>query len=160
MVEIISKRDGPRREDAEIKQLIERNRSVITRLADQISNGAYSANRLARPEPPKPLGLIIHHTGAGSTSAEVASPYVRISLNGRVVIVDRNTGRQIQYLGEIRRRNGIEAFVLATKENGFISPLDETLIAALCDFDGRTIAPDYSEERLAQELGSVLGVDG
>ncbi|MDK1389443.1 hypothetical protein QN219_22965 [Sinorhizobium sp. 7-81] len=158
MVEIISKRDGPRREDAEIKQLVERNRGVITRIADHISGGAYSVNRMARPEIPKARGLIIHHTGAGSPSSEEACPYIRVSLNGRVVVVDRNTARQIQYLGEIRRRNGADVFVLATKENGFVSPLDATSAVALAEFDGRPLRPDYTEEQLAGELGSTLGI--
>ncbi|OHV72693.1 hypothetical protein [Ensifer sp. LCM 4579] len=160
MVEIISRRDGPRREDAEIKQLIERNRSVITRIADHISAGAYSASKTVRPEAPKARDLIIHHAGAGGASPDETCPYIRISLNGRVVVVDRNTGRQTQYLGEIRRRNGTEVFVLATKENGFISSLDETFAATLAEFDGRRLEPDYTEERLAEELGSALGITG
>ena len=45
MVEIISKRDGPRREDIQVKRLIEQNRSTIVRLADQISGGGYSASK-------------------------------------------------------------------------------------------------------------------
>ena len=48
MVEIISKRDGPRREDVQVKRLIEQNRSTIVRLADQISGGGYSASRKPR----------------------------------------------------------------------------------------------------------------
>lgn len=45
MVEIFSKRDGPRREDVQIKRLIEQNRGVITKLADQLSNGRYSQSK-------------------------------------------------------------------------------------------------------------------
>jgi hypothetical protein len=158
MVQIISKRDGPRREDAEIKQLIERNRSVITRIADHISGGAYSANKTALPPTQQARGLIIHHGDSGAASAAEVLPYIRISLNGRVVVVDKNTARQIHYLGEVRRRNGVEVFVLATKENGFISPLDETFAEALSDFDGRTLASEYTEEKLAEELSSALGI--
>ena len=47
MVDIISKRSGPRAEDVRAKKLIEENRGAITRLADQFSNGAYSASRRA-----------------------------------------------------------------------------------------------------------------
>lgn len=158
MVEIISRRDGPRREDAEIKQLIARNRSVITRIADHISGGAYSANKTAIPPTQKAEGLIIHHVGSGSASCAEVLPSIRISLNGRVVVLDRNTGRQTHYLGEIRRRNGVEVFVLATKENGFISPLDETFADALSDFDGRSLGSEYTEEKLAEELSSTLGI--
>ena len=47
MVEIISKRDGSRREDAAMRRLIEQNRATITRLADHISGGSYSAGKAA-----------------------------------------------------------------------------------------------------------------
>ncbi|TIU58043.1 MAG: hypothetical protein E5W30_12375, partial [Mesorhizobium sp.] len=83
MVEIISKRDGPRREDVQIKRLIEQNRSTIVRLADQLSAGGYSASKKPR-QLPKVEGLIIH-VGGAPVSASEARPSVHISINGRVV---------------------------------------------------------------------------
>ncbi|CDX61181.1 hypothetical protein LCM4577_14320 [Mesorhizobium sp. LCM 4577] len=50
MVEIISKRDGSRREDVAMKRLIEQNRATITRLADHISGGSYSAGKAPKPK--------------------------------------------------------------------------------------------------------------
>jgi hypothetical protein len=55
MVDIFSRRDGPRPEDARIRRLIEDNRATIDRIADHISNGAYSA-RKARGRHPSPRG--------------------------------------------------------------------------------------------------------
>jgi len=49
MVDIISKKTGPRREDVVAKRLINNNWSTISRLADQISNGGYSKSRQAQP---------------------------------------------------------------------------------------------------------------
>ena len=116
MVEIISKRDGPRREDMQVKRLIEQNRSTIVRLADQISGGGYSASRKPRQQP-KAEGLIIH-VGGSAASAE-ASPSIRVTMNGRVISKDQNTGRQLHHIGDVRDRNGEQIFVLATKQNGF-----------------------------------------
>ena len=95
MVEIISKRDGPRREDMQVKRLIEQNRSTIVQLADQISGGGYSASRKPRQQP-KAEGLIIHVGGSAATAAE-ASPSIRVTMNGRVISKDQNTGRQLHH---------------------------------------------------------------
>ena len=129
MVEIISKRDGPRREDVQVKRLIEQNRSTIARLADQISGGGYSASRKPRQQP-KAEGLIIHVGGSAATATE-ASPSIRVTMNGRVISKDQNTGRQLHHIGDVRNRNGEQIFVLATKQNGFFSPVDETIAEAL-----------------------------
>ena len=158
MVEIISKRSGPRREDAPLKRLIEQNRTTIARLADQISNGAYSASKRQR-EKPKPEGLIIH-VGGGSADRGEAKPEIRVSLNGRVIAVDQNTGRQIHHIGEIRRRDGVETFVLATRENGFFSPVDETVAAALAPLDGTRLGASFDEEQLVSGIGGLLGLQG
>ncbi|WFP62796.1 hypothetical protein [Mesorhizobium sp. WSM4904] len=61
------------------------------RLADQISGGNYSASRKPRQKP-EAEGLIIH-AGGGTPVAAEADPSIRVSINGRVVSVDRNTGR-------------------------------------------------------------------
>ncbi|TIX76165.1 MAG: hypothetical protein E5V21_21115, partial [Mesorhizobium sp.] len=74
---IISKRDGPRREDVQVKRLIEQNRSTIVRLADQISGGGYSASRKPRQQP-KAEGLIIHVGGSAAHVAE-AKPSIHVT---------------------------------------------------------------------------------
>lgn len=157
MVEIISKRDGPRREDAQVKRLVEQNRSTIVQLADQISSGGYSASKRPR-EKPKAQGLIFH-VGSGSPVADDARPEIRVSLNGRVISVDQNTGRQIHHIGEIRRRDGHDTFVLATKANGFFSPVDETVAAALAPLDGARLGPSFTEDRLAFDITAKLALE-
>lgn len=157
MVEIISKRDGPRREDAGFKRLIEQNRSTIVRLADQISGGGYTASRTAR-QAPKAEGLIIHTGGRSSTAAE-PSPKIRVSLNGRVIAVDQNSGRQLHHIGDIRDRGGEQVFVLATKANGFFSPVDEAIAESLLELNGAGIDAAHTEEQLAADIGVRLGIE-
>ncbi|MBA1142959.1 hypothetical protein [Mesorhizobium neociceri] len=157
MVEIISKRDGPRREDVQVKRLIEQNRSTIVRLADQISGGGYSASRKPRQQP-KAEGLIIHVGGSAATAAE-ASPSIRVTMNGRVISKDQNTGRQLHHIGDVRNRNGEQIFVLATKQNGFFSPVDEIIAEALAGLDGSRLTATYTEEQLAADIGAKLGID-
>ena len=157
MIEIISKRDGPRREDVQVKRLIEQNRSTITRIADQISGGGYSASRQPRQQP-KAEGLIIH-VGGGAASATEASPSIRVTMNGRVISKDQNTGRQLHHIGDVRNRNGDQVFVLATKQNGFFSPVDETIAEALAELDGSRLTEAYTEEQLAADIGAKLGID-
>ncbi|RWP61672.1 hypothetical protein [Mesorhizobium sp.] len=157
MVEIISKRDGPRREDAQVKRLIEQNRSTIVRLADQISGGGYSASRKPRQQP-KAEGLIIH-VGGGAAPVAEAKPSIQVTMNGRVISKDRNTGRQLHHLGDIRDRGGDQVFVLATKQNGFFSPVAEIVAEALADMDGSRLAATYTEEQLAFDIGAKLGIN-
>lgn len=71
MVDIFSKRDGPRLEDVRAKRLLSENAGTIRKLADQISSGGYSrmqAEQARRKEKPKPDGLIIHDMKARVTS--------------------------------------------------------------------------------------------
>lgn len=156
MVEIISKRDGPRREDVQVKRLIEQNRSTIVRLADQLSAGGYSASKKPRQKP-KAEGLIIH-IGGGPVSASEARPSVHVSINGRVVSKDQNTGRQLHHIGDIRNRDGEQIFVLATKQNGYFATVDETVAAMLAEMDGVRLTGTYSEEQLAADIGAKLGI--
>jgi len=157
MVEIISKRDGSRREDAAMRRLIEQNRATITRLADHISGGGYSAGKAPKPKP-QAKGLIIHAVGGARPAAE-ACPRIRVSLNGRVVAVDENSGRQLHHIGDLRHRDGCDVFVLATKANQYFSPVDDDIAAALADFDGGRLGPDYGEEQLAADIGNRLGMN-
>ncbi len=117
-----SGRAEPRREDVAARQLIERNRATIERLADHLSSGAFSASRQAAPVP-QPEGLMHPRPGWAAGGRARPSPYVRISPNDRVVLADHATGRQLEFLGQIRRQDGVRRFVLATKANGFFAEL-------------------------------------
>lgn len=138
------------------KQLVERNRATIERLANQFSGGTYAASRAPRPEP-RPEGLIIHALG-GPPVVEAASPYVRISPNDRVVVADHASGRQLQFLGQIRYENGARRFVLATRANGFFSPLEDDVAHELAGLDGLALSRDYNDDRLAADIAHCLGI--
>lgn len=150
MAKAMSKGDG------DARRLIEQNRGTIERLADQLSNGAYSASRAPKVEP-QAQGLIIHVLGGKSASA-APDPYVRISANDRVVLADHENGRQIHFLGQIRRTEGQRRFVLATKENGFYAPVDAEVAAALSGLDGMEVGGASGEERLAAGIRQHLGL--
>lgn len=133
MVTIISKSDGPRKEDLEARKVFEKDRAIITRLADHLTQGAYSATRAARgavPDPSMPA------RSSAAARIDTPRPYVKVSANGRVVLVDLDSGRQLDLLGEIRRRDGRTVFTLALHRNGFVSQLDELRASALSDLDG------------------------
>lgn len=160
MVDIISKRSGPRREDVAARQMIDNNRTTIERIADQISNGGYSANkaRRAAPKEPEAAGLIVSDLGSASRRGfEPPKPYIRVSPNGRVVVVDDNTNLQMHFLGEIRRANGVVRFALATKENGFLAPLETELAERLAPLDGAQMGGARTDAALASEIRTLLG---
>lgn len=150
---------APRREDQPARALIDNNRGVIERLADQLSNGAYSASRraAAAPAAPQPEGLIISH-GRHRATASAPKPYVRISPNRRVVLVDFETGRQMQHLGEIRRVEGVWRFVLATAANGFFLALASPLADDLAALDGAPMGDGRTDDILRAEIEAALGV--
>ncbi|MFT4182869.1 MAG: hypothetical protein QM636_13245 [Rhizobium sp.] len=156
MVEIFSKRDGPRREDVQIKRLIEQNRGVITKLADQLSNGRYSQSKKPRPTP-QAEGLIIH-IGHTPTAEAAPEPQIRVTPNGRVVAVDLHSGRQLQHFGDIREAAGCKTFTLAIVGNRYIAPLDDETAAALADMDGVSIGSSYDARELAADIGRRLDI--
>ena len=156
MVEIFSKQDGPRREDAQVKRLIEQNRGVITKLADQFSGGRYSASK--RPlAAPQAEGLIIHIGGGPATPPE-PEPKIRVAPNGRVIVVDVSAGRQLQHFGDIRDRGKVKVFTMATKVSGYIAPVDEATAIALEDLDGVVIGDGYTASDLAIDIGLRLNI--
>lgn len=157
MVDIISKKSGPRREDVVAKRLINENRSTITKLADQLSGGKYSA-RHQRPAPPQPDGFILHDMGGTTVDETDYAAYVRVSMNGRVLLVDGGSNKQLHYLGEVRDGPGGPEFVLATRENGFFAPLDDEVSQKLADIDGLSLAGD-AEEQLTATIGERLGLE-
>lgn len=158
-MDIISKRSGPRREDVKARALIDQNRGTIQALADTLSNGAYSARKAARaagPQQPQAQGLIVSDLGAGRP-ADAPVPYVRISANGRVVVVDYETNRQMHYLGEIRRVGAQHRFVLATKANGFFAATEPEIADRLAPLDGAVMGGGRDDAALAAEVTALLG---
>ncbi len=154
MIEIISKQSGPRAEDERARAMIDANRPTIDRLANQLTNGAWSTRNQPKPAP-QPRGLIIH-TARASTATEPARPFFRIAVNGRVSMVDANTGRQMAHLGDIRRRDGCETFRLATRDNGFFSPVEPEIAALLADLDGLPLDGAAAEQALIAAIESRL----
>ncbi len=163
MVTIISKQSGPRREDVALRRMIDGNRPTIERLADQISHGQYSAGKRARAAARKRAEEAAAAGGGMSKaarrpSAETAKPYLNISLNGRVVIVDFETGRQMHFLGTLAAPQGMRMFLLATAENGFGASLEPELAGKLQALNRRVIDDAFDEDRLEAEIASALGL--
>lgn len=156
MVEIFSKQEGPRREDVQVRRLIEQNRGVITKLADQFSGGRYSESKKPKLAP-QAQGLIIH-IGGGAPSVPTPEPKIRVTPNGRVICVDVTSGRQLQHFGDIRERQGLRVFALATTANGYIGPLDESIAEELVDMDGVVVGSSYGDADLAADIGLRLDI--
>ncbi len=107
-------------------------------------------------EEPKPDGLSIHVLGGNPSSAAEPDPIARVSLNGRVIVVDANSGKQMQFLGQMRNKDGQKFFALATKENGFVSPVDEDTEHLLGDLNGIVIESDDIEAKFVGVLKERL----
>lgn len=161
MADIFSKRDDPRPEDVRAKRLIAENAGTIRKLADQISNGGFTKMRQdqkRRKEEPKPDGLLIYSMSATPRADDDPDPYIRLSLNGRVVVADQSSGRQIQMLGEIRSKSGSKRFVIASEENGFISPVSARIHELLARYDNIELTAEFTETDLVQTLAECLGL--
>jgi len=156
MVDIISKRDGPRREDVAARHLLKENRGTIHKMMDHLTGGQLQS-QAQKPKAPEAEGLIIH-TGRVIDQRDHERPYVRVSVNGRVVVADQETSRQLHFLGEIRGPRRARHFVLATEQNGFYARIEEELGRELADLDGRIIDRDFSEDDLAKVITERLGI--
>jgi hypothetical protein len=159
MVEIISRREGPRPEDARLKSILDNNRATITRIADHLTEGGYSASKAAKAPAPAAEKTRLHVVGGEPAPAQAARPVVRATLNGRVVVVDDNSGRQLHHLGEIRRRDGALWFVLATAANRFPAPAAAVIVEAIEDLDAAELAADGGEDALVAEIARRLGFE-
>lgn len=160
-MDIFSKRDGPRREDVQAKRLISENSHVIKKLADQISGGGYTAMQQTKAQAarkPQPEGLIIHDLGSAKGPAEVR-PYVKVSLNNRVVLACMNSGKQLQLLGEIRGNFAGRRFALATAERGFYSPVEGEMLEALRHLDDIEIGKGFDADALTDAISRSLALN-
>jgi hypothetical protein len=157
VVYIISKRDGPRREEVAAKDFIQKNRTTIDALAGHLTAGRWQELRNPTPPPqPEPSGKLWLTPQARPTEAE---PYVRISLNGRVVIADLASGRQLQFVGELRGKGQSRCFALATRANGIFEPMDEEMYKVLADLEGVSVPDETAEEHLERMIAGRLGLD-
>lgn len=149
MVTIISKSAGSHSGDREMRKVLERDRPTITRIADHLTSGGYSASRAAAAARVEPLPSEAR-VSRRRPSADAAEPYVRVSPNGRVVLADLATAHQLAFLGEVRRREGQDVFILATAINGFRAPLEGAIADRLATLDG-TIVPKRGGARLLSD---------
>lgn len=157
MVHIISKREGPYREEVAAKDFIQKNRTRINSVANHLTGGRWQELRNpAPPQEPQPSGKLWYTPPGRPREAE---PYVRISLNGRVVIADLASGRQLHFIGELRGQGQLRHFALAIRENGIFDPLDDGLYKVLADLERVSVPDEASEERLEQIIADRLGLD-
>ena len=87
-----------------------------------------------------------------------AKPYVRVSMNGRVVLVDYETGSQLHHLGDVRGKGAAAKFALATKANGFFAPVGAEIAEALQGLDGRAVGDRAAEDAFKADVGAALGL--
>lgn len=157
-MDIHSRLSATRPEDQRAKDHLRRNWGTIEKLADTISGGKYSQDKARKAAPPPQAQGLIIVDQAPPRKPDEAVPYLRISLNGRVVIADTNTGVQLAFLGEIKRLNGEKCFFIATAENGFITPLEPEIVEKIADLAQRTIHRSYSEDDLADDIKARLEI--
>ncbi len=158
MLDIFSKKTGPRAEDQQAKQHLARNWGTIEKLADTLSGGKYSADKAKKAAPgPQAQGLIFVDQ-ARPRLPDVPVPYLRISINGRVVLADTSSGIQLHFLGQLKRINGLMQFVIATAANGFFTPLDPDLYDKIADLADKPVNRSYSEDDLAQDIKTRLQI--
>ena len=158
-MDIISRKTGPRPEDERAKQHLKRNWGTIEKLADTLSGGKYSADKARKADPgPQAKGLIFVDQ-ARPRLADDPTPYLRISPNGRVVMADSTSGIQMHFLGQLKRTGGVTRFVLATAENGFLTPLDPGLCDALADLADVALTRSFTEDDLETAIKARLALD-
>ncbi len=158
-MDIHSRQSGPRAEDRQAKDHIQRNWGTIEKLADTLSGGKYSADKAKKAAPPPQAQGLIIIDQARPRLPDVPVPYLRISMNGRVVLADTSSGLQLHFLGQIKRLNGQMQFTIATAENGFIAPLEAELHDKIADLADRIINRAYGEDELAADLKRRLQID-
>jgi len=157
-MDILSRLSATRPEDQRAKEHLRRNWGTIEKLADTLSGGKYSQDKARKAAPPPQAQGLIIVDQAPPRRPDEAAPYLRVSLNGRVVIADSNTGVQLAFLGEIKRFNGERCFFIATAENGYITPLKPEIADKISDLAQRTINRAYTEDQLADDIKARLEI--
>jgi hypothetical protein len=150
---IISKTEGPRREDARMRHVLSENRETIQQIKKAISGSQSSV-----PTIDSPSLEVTRSFGYRATAGQaVTSPYISLSHNGRVVVVDYETGRQLHHLGDIRGPRRSQRFVLASAKNSYYVPVDERIGNCLIELDGTPVHDKQTEEALKAEIALRLG---
>ncbi len=157
-MDIRTRLNSERPEDKQAQAHIKRNWGTIEKLADTLSGGKYSADKAKQAAPPPQAQGLIIVDQARPRLPDAPVPYLRISLNGRVVLADTSSGIQLHFLGQIKRVNGEQRFVIASAENGFIAPLAPELSEKIADLANLLINRAYSEEALAEDIKTRLQI--
>ena len=157
MVTIISKQDGPSKSEAELKHHLKQNRGTIEGMVGALKHGpmAHLAKK-QQVEVPQASGKSVFYKNTSSEGD--AKPYVRVSMNGRVVLIDYETGSQLHHLGDVRGKGAAATFALATKANGFFAPVEPEIAEALTALDGRAVGDRDAEEAFKTEVTTALGL--
>ena len=157
MVTIISKQDGPSKKEAELKHHLKQNRGTIEGMVTALKHGPMS-HLAQKPsvEAPQASGKSVFYKNTSSEGD--AKPYVRVSLNGRVVLVDYETGSQLHHLGDVRGKGAAAKFALATKANGFFAPVEPEIAEALAALDGRAVSDRNAEDAFKTAVTTALGL--
>lgn len=156
-MEIISKKEGLGRDESTIKRVLQENRGTINRLADHLTQGAWSSMRARPPQPPQEAPSRSFGYVPTSDEREII-PHVRISPNDRVILMDAATSRQIAFLGVITGRRQERRFVLATKANGFSAVLDDDQASLLGGLDGFQISRPDDEDVLVDRISEAFKI--
>lgn len=157
-MDIRTRLNSERPEDKQAQAHIKRNWGTIEKLADTLSGGKYSADKAKQAAPPPQAQGLIIVDQARPRLPDAPVPYLRISLNGRVVLADTSSGIQLHFLGQIKRVNGEQRFVIASAENGFIASLAPELSEKIADLENLLINRAYSEEALAEDIKTRLQI--
>ena len=157
MVTIISKQEGPSKKEAELKHTLKQNRGTIEGMVSALKHGPMAhLAQTPKVESPQSSGKSVFYKNTSSEGD--ARPYVRVSMNGRVVLVDYETGSQLHHLGDVRGKGAAAKFALATKANGFFAPLEPEIAEVLMDIDGRAMPDREAEEAFKTDVGAALGL--
>ena len=123
MVTIISKGDGPGRRESDARKIVEQNRPKIESLVRSLTGGPPGGGTQSpTPVPTAAARKSFFRRFSASLpgSRDEPKPYVRISLNNRVIVADENSARQLLFLGELRGPAALRRFLLATRPKWFL----------------------------------------
>jgi len=158
--EIMELKANPDRKAEDARKLVSENSSTIRAMTNYLTGG-----RSEQPAPPprephttEERAFFRRFSASLPASRDEIKPYLRISLNNRVIIADSNSARQLHFLGELRGKNAARRFVLATRQNGFIAPLEDELREKLADLDNTFVPTETALEALSAKLNQRLGL--
>ncbi len=148
MVYIITKNDGPRKEDVAAKKFIESNRATIDRLANHLSGGRWQDIKRAR-KARAPVVESARKSFAGYAPAGRSTSTRPMFASARTTASSSSTRRPaVRCSSSVNSGQSAAGryFRLATRENGFFDPLDDDLRGLLSNLDG-LVLPEETEER-------------